>query len=108
MKYRDVPTKADQQTFIDAFHEFKDLVAKGLLEPPEEKSEYEAFSFSWMQAKLGWQPNRVRAMLREVRRAFYRSELAKREAREEAARQPESLGAKAVQAQFDALAGRQS
>ena len=71
MKYRDVPTRADQQAFVDAFHEFKDLVARGQLEVPEEKAGYEVFTFSWLMQRLGWQPKRVNLMLRHVRREFH-------------------------------------
>ena len=93
---------------MDAFHEFKDLVARGQLEVPEEKAGYEVFTFSWLMQRLGWQPKRVNLMLRHVRREFHKEQLAKRRAQEAAAQTPEAQGAKAVQAQFEALAGRQS
>ena len=74
----------------------------------EEKAGYEVFTFSWLMQRLGWQPKRVNLMLRHVRREFHKEQLAKRRAQEAAAQTPEAQGAKAVQAQFEALAGRQS
>lgn len=108
MKYRDVPTRADQQSFVDAFHEFKDLVARGKIEVPEEKAGYEVFTFSWLMQRLQWQPKWVNLMLRHVRREFHKEQLTKRLSGEAMqVLRAEAKGRVAMTAMAESLSGRQ-